>query len=130
MFLGETEEKLLQLVGKPVFRSYTNPEKLYYQNENFEGSFILYGGRIIKIEFSVRHRVSPSLYFLSALGIRQNDLLKKTAAEQVEYILKAYKNPRHTYISNKLTVYSRGIRFIFEGDKIKRIEIFYPRRHP
>ena len=128
MLLGETEQDLRSIIGSPDRRDYAAPESLYYELPEFEGSFLLNGGIIILIQFNVPKKISESLRWFTALGLHAADLENMTREEQQKKILLHYGNPPHVILLKELNIYSRGIKFQFQGDRISFISIFYPRK--
>jgi len=128
MLLGESEEKLYQINGKPLFRDYKIPERLSYKSIDFEGSFIIYKGKIIQIRYIIHKNNIESIKWFTALNLHQTQLDNMSIQEQMNLIIKKYDNPPHIKLKNKLIIYSRGIRFVFNENRIKYIDIFNSRR--
>ncbi len=124
MLLGETEVELRAKYGEPAYRDHASPETLVYTQETFNGAFVLRNGRITEIRLEVEKHKSPSLHFFTPQGLHETDLSGKTAAEASAYLSKFYKTRRLRQVGEMVDVYGRGIRFIFRGRTIIRVEIY------
>ena len=125
--LGETEQRLLKMWGAPNSRDYGRPESLFYKSEIFVGRFILKAGRIAQIRYHITEETPGSLTWLTALGLRGEDLKKiKTTEDICKKILAFYGNVIYTKLPKELILHNRGIHFLFREKGIREIRIFKP----
>ena len=128
LLLGEREEKLLATWGMPDRRSYSNPERLYYLAPTFQGSYLLYHGRIISIRFNIRKNLPESLQWQTALGLRHEYLENLEVRDSISKIKEFYKGVETIEFSNHIVIYGKGIGFHFHQGKLNYVEIFKPTR--
>ncbi len=125
VILGETQNQLRKKWGSPSNRDYGSPELLFYKNEKFRGHFLIKKGRIIQIRYFVSENI-PSIQWLTALGLRQEDIEKLNNEEIMRKILVLYGNVLYTKLKDELIIQNRGIHFLFNKKGIREIRIFPP----
>lgn len=124
MLLGETETELRQRYGEPAYRNHAQPETLSYTEELFNAEFVLQHDRIIEIRLEVAKHKSPSLAWFTALGLHENDLTGRTAAEAETVLRRFYRTGRVRVVGDRVDVYGRGIGFDFYRRAVIKVRIF------
>ena len=118
--LGENERVLYRLWGAPTSRDYAMPEKLFYKNPEFEGSFILRKGRIIEIRYHIRNNSAEGQKWRSALGLWQEVLEEFGQEECLEALSKHYHDTRHIRLAKGLLIPNRGNILPFQSKSYDR----------
>jgi len=128
LLINEEVNHLYSIWGQPVQRNYSTPERLYYVSKNFRGSFLIYKNRILSIRYELNKYYSQARPFITALGLKYEDIKNLNKKDLINFILKKYQYPPHLKTKNILNLYSRGISFTFTKKKLIYIEIFQPPR--
>lgn len=126
MLLGESETDLLKRYGPPAYRNYAQPETLIYTELVFNADFVLRNGRIVKISLDVAKKKSPSLEWLTALGLREAMLEKMSPEKAAQYLSRFYRTSRVRFSETSVEVMARGIRFDFFRNRIIRVVVTEP----
>jgi len=126
VLIGESEVYVRNALGEPTRRSYGEIDVLYYHRRTYRGEIWLKKGFVARIIFYVQKHKSQSMHWRTALGMRQLMIEGKTKKEAVDFILEYYEQPRHLINSKTLNIHSRGILFQWDGDELKKVEIFEP----
>ncbi|MES0491132.1 MAG: hypothetical protein ABUK01_14125 [Leptospirales bacterium] len=126
VLIGESEIYVRNSLGEPTRRSYGKNDVLYYQRRTYRGEIWLRKGFVVRIIFYAQKHISQSFHWRTAMGLRQLMVQDKSQEEAVDFILEFYEQPRHLVKTNTLNIHSRGILFQWEGDILRKVEIFEP----
>ncbi|MDH4261469.1 MAG: hypothetical protein OEV78_00330 [Spirochaetia bacterium] len=124
VLLNEKEAIVTRILGQATRRSFDTFDEMYYERRVFSGIVYIYKGHVTRLRYYVKDNQLESLKWKTAGGLRQEMIENMTEKDAKKFILEYYKNSKYLIKQGSLLLYSKGIGFYWNGDKLRYIELF------
>jgi hypothetical protein len=130
VLLGEKEAMATRILGQSTRRSFDTFDEMYFERRTFSGVVYVYKGLVTRLRYYVHENQVESLKWKTATGLSQEMIENMTEEDAKKFILEFYKNSKYLLRPGSLVIYSKGIGFYWNGNKLRYIDIFEAWRLP